>query len=57
MADFNVNMSSQNADSRKMTRFGQIDNLVQLIDQPTRCTSTTANIIDLIFCDVTAYTV
>ena len=53
MGDFNVNMLVRNADERKLLRFGQINNLEQLIKQPTRCTSTTANIIDLLFCDVT----
>ena len=53
MGDFNVNMLINNADESKVCRFGQINSLEQLINQPTRCTSTIASVIDLIFCDVT----
>ena len=53
MGDFNVNMSSYNIEKRKLTRFGQLNNLEQLVKQPTRTTSTTANILDLIFCNMT----
>ena len=53
MGDFNVNMLDEGVDKRKLIRFGQVNNLEQLISKPTRCTATTANIIDLAFCNVT----
>ena len=53
MGDFNVIMNTNSVDERKLTRFGQLNTLEQLISQPTRCTSTTANVIDLIFCEIT----
>ena len=51
MGDFNVNVLSPSVERRKLIRFGQLNSLEQLINQPTRCTATTANAIDLIFCD------
>ena len=53
MGDFNVNMATDNIDSRKLIRFGQVNDIEQLIKKPTRCTSTTANTIDLLFSKVT----
>ena len=53
LGDFNVNMLSDNTDMKKVTRFGQLNDLNQLIKGPTRCTATTSSTIDLMFSSVT----
>ena len=53
IGDFNENMKGENPDKIKLTRFGYTNSLEQLITKPTRCTATAANVIDLIFSNVT----
>ena len=53
MGDFNVNMSGNDADKRRLIRFSQVSSLDQLIESPTRCTVNTSSMIDLIFSNMT----
>ena len=53
MGDFNINVSPDNLDAKKLTRFGQANSFEQLIKTPAHCTATWANTIDLFFSSIT----
>ena len=53
MGDFNVDLLINNPDVRRLTRFRELNSLLQLIDVPTRVTPTTSSLLDLILCKVT----
>ena len=53
LGDFNVNMFADDADTRKLLKFGQVNEVEQLIKKPTRCTVNTTSLIDLLYSNVT----
>ena len=48
MGDFNVDLLINSPDVRRLTRFRELNSLLQLIDVPTRVTPTTSSLLDLI---------
>lgn len=53
MGDFNVDLLCNNAQSRSLTLFSTTSRINQLIESPTRITSTTNSLIDHIYTDIT----